>query len=81
MEGLRISLLEPFQVIGNDEPITDFEADSARALLAYLAMHAGIAFPRTTLAALLWPEQPETDALHVLYPLAGHLARTRRPLG
>ncbi len=78
MEGLRISLLGPFQVIGNGEPITDFEADSARALLAYLAMHAGIAFPRTTLAALLWPEQPETDALHALRQA---LNRLRKAIG
>jgi len=78
MEQLNISLLGAFQVIGDGEPITDFEADSARALLAYLVMHAGTAFPRTALAALLWPDQPETDALHALRQA---LNRLRRAIG
>jgi len=78
MEQLSISLLGAFQVIGDGEPITDFEADSARALLAYLAMHAGTAFPRTALAALLWPDQPEADALHALRQA---LNRLRRAIG
>jgi len=78
MEQLNIALLGAFQVTGDGEPITDFEADSARALLAYLAMHAGTAFPRTALAALLWPEQPEADALHALRQA---LNRLRRAIG
>lgn len=78
MERLSISLFGAFQVTGNGEPITEFEADSARALLAYLAMHAGTAFPRTALAALLWPEQPEADALHALRQA---LNRLRRAVG
>ncbi|MBC7227556.1 MAG: tetratricopeptide repeat protein [Thermoflexales bacterium] len=78
MERLHIALLGTFQVTGDDGPITDFEADSARALLAYLAMHAGAAFPRTALAALLWPDQPEADALHALRQA---LNRLRRAIG
>ncbi len=78
MKRLSISLFGAFQVTGDGEPITDFEADSARALLAYLAMHAGTAFPRTALAALLWPEQPEADALHALRQA---LNRLRRAVG
>ena len=78
MEQLSISLLGAFRVTRDGEPITDFEADSARALLAYLAMHAGTAFPRTALAALLWPDQPEADALHALRQA---LNRLRRAIG
>ncbi|MBN1247816.1 MAG: AAA family ATPase [Anaerolineae bacterium] len=59
---LVLSFLGPFRVTLDGEAITDFRADTARALLAYLAMHPGIAHRREVLAGLLWPEAPEVDA-------------------
>ncbi len=65
---LAISLLGPFQVTLNGEGVTYFGSDTARALLAYLAMHAdsntsaGVAHSRDALAGLLWPEQPDAKA-------------------
>jgi len=62
MSHLAISLLGTFQVTLDGNPVTRFRADTARALLAYLAMHAGVACRRDLLAGLLWPEQPEATA-------------------
>ena len=68
MNRLQISLFGPFRVTLDGEPVTRFEADTARALLAYLALHARTGAPcrRETLAGLLWPEQPEAEARHNL---------------
>ena len=41
MPRLSIDLLGPFQVRLDAKPVTAFEANTARALLAYLACHAG----------------------------------------
>jgi DNA-binding SARP family transcriptional activator/Tfp pilus assembly protein PilF len=66
MVQLSIALLGPFQVTQDGNPVTEFETDLARALLAYLAMNAGTPFRRESLADLLWPDQPATKALHAL---------------
>lgn len=66
MTTLEITLLGPFAARCDGMPITQFEADTARALLAYLALQPGIPFPRETLADLLWPELPRADALRAL---------------
>ena len=55
-----------------------FGADTARALLAYLAMHAGVACRREVLAGLLWPDQPESEARHNLRQA---LSRLRTAIG
>jgi hypothetical protein len=65
MSGLAISLLGPFQVARDGEPATGFQSATARALLAYLALHAGVPCPRETLAGLLWPERPDAQALRI----------------
>ena len=66
MNHLEISLLGPFRVTLDGEPVIRFRANSAQALLAYLAMHAGVAHRRETLAGLLWPDHPESVALQNL---------------
>jgi DNA-binding SARP family transcriptional activator/predicted ATPase len=78
MARLEIALLGGFQVSKDGDPITRFETDPARALLAYLALHAGTPFRRETLADLLWPDQPRPEALHALRQT---LNRLRRAIG
>jgi DNA-binding SARP family transcriptional activator len=62
MSRLAISLFGPFEVTLDGNPVTRFGADTARALLAYLALHANAPCRRETLAGLLWPDQPEAEA-------------------
>ncbi len=62
MTRLLIQLLGPFQVILDGQPVTDFESDKVRALLAYLAVEAGQPHRREKLAGLLWPEWTERAA-------------------
>ena len=53
MAHLSISLLGTFQVILDGEPVTAFESDKVRALLAYLAVESDRPHRRGTLACLL----------------------------
>lgn len=46
MARLEIALPGAFQVSREGNPITRFETDPARALLAYLATRAGVPFRR-----------------------------------
>lgn len=63
---LRIQLLGAFRVTLAGDPVTNFDADTARALLAYLALHAHSAHRRAALADLLWCDQPPENSLHNL---------------
>jgi DNA-binding SARP family transcriptional activator len=73
---LSLSLLGPFQAALDDQPAT-FATDRARALLAYLAVEADRPHRREALAALLWPDRPETAARR---NLSQTLARLRRAI-
>lgn len=64
--ALKLYLLGAFRLTRNDEEITQFDADSARALLAYLVLHADQAHQRVVLADLFWADQPAENALHNL---------------
>ena len=64
MIPLECSFLGQFQVVWQGIPLTDFRSDKIRALLAYLAVEAGIPHRREALATLLWPES--ADALRNL---------------
>ena len=78
MSHVAISLLGPFHVTRDGKPISHFATDTARALLAYLAMHSQAPCRRETLAGLLWPDEPEPDALRNLRQA---LSRLRQAIG
>jgi len=78
MSYLQISLLGPFEVTLDGAPVTRFGAGTARALLAYLAMDPHTPHRRETLAGLLWPDQPESEARH---NLSQALLRLRAAIG
>ncbi len=63
---LEVRLLGSFEISRGEEPISGFESQSVRALLAYLAVHPGRSIPRELLASLLWPEESERTARHNL---------------
>ncbi len=66
MTHLAIALMGPFEAALDGKPITWFQSDKARALLAYLAVEAATPHARHALAGLLWPEVPDAHALHSL---------------
>jgi len=59
---LAIRLLGGFAVTLDGEPVTGFDSNKVRALLAYLAVEANRAHRRESLATLLWPGYPERSA-------------------
>jgi predicted ATPase/DNA-binding SARP family transcriptional activator len=72
MERFRLCLLGPFQALLDGKPITGFESNKTRALLAYLAVENSRPHSREVLAELLWPERPQGIALaNLRHTLAG----------
>jgi DNA-binding SARP family transcriptional activator len=55
--------------------VTDFESGKVRSLLAYLAVESDRSHRRDELAALLWPDQPNTTALNNLRQALANLRR------
>jgi DNA-binding SARP family transcriptional activator len=76
---LEIRLLGGFEVSLGGEPVSGFESQNVRALIAYLACHPGRELSRSALASLLWSEEDETTALRnlrqALYNLRSVLER------
>jgi DNA-binding SARP family transcriptional activator len=62
MAKLSVSLLGGFSVTLDGRPVTSFESNKVRALLAYLVTEADRAHSRDKLAALLWPDMPDQTA-------------------
>src|SRR5512144_2917762 len=62
MPQLALNFLGPFQATLDDRPITGFEYQKVRALLAYLAVEADRPHSRDELIGLLWPDQPDATA-------------------
>jgi DNA-binding SARP family transcriptional activator/predicted ATPase len=75
MAHLSLSLLGPFQVTLDGQPVTGFKSNKVRALLAYLAVEADRPHRREVLAGLLWPEWPDRDALSNLRYALSNLRR------
>jgi DNA-binding SARP family transcriptional activator/energy-coupling factor transporter ATP-binding protein EcfA2 len=78
MAHLSLSLLGPFQVTLAGEPVTSFESNKVRALLAYLALEAERSHRREVLAALFWPDWPDRAARS---NLRNSLAKLRKAVG
>jgi DNA-binding SARP family transcriptional activator/predicted ATPase len=62
MAKLSLSFLGPFTIRLGNKPVTQFQSDKVRALLAYLAVEAGVPHRRSALAGLLWPDHSERAA-------------------
>jgi DNA-binding SARP family transcriptional activator/predicted ATPase len=73
MAALKLSLLGPFTVELDDQPLINFRTTKVQALLIYLAVEKERAHRREHLFTLLWPGMPEKSARHnlrqVLYTL------------
>jgi DNA-binding SARP family transcriptional activator/predicted ATPase len=75
MARLTIRLLGPVQIALDGEPVTHFESEKTRALLAYLAAEPGQPHRREVLAEMLWPDRPEGAARANLRHTLAHLRR------
>lgn len=62
MAKLSVSLFGGFSVALDGRPITSFDSNKVRALLAYLVAEADREHSRDKLAALLWPDMPDQSA-------------------
>ena len=78
MAHLSVALLGPFQATLGGAPISDFESDKVRALLAYLAVEADRPHRRDALAGLLWPDYSNRAART---NLRNTLANLRQAIG
>jgi predicted ATPase/DNA-binding SARP family transcriptional activator len=78
MAHLALALLGPPLVTLDGRPVTGFDYDKVRALLAYLAIEADRPHRRAVLAGLLWPDQSEQAAHNSLRQA---LATLRRAIG
>ena len=58
MSYLKIHMLGPIEVWLDEQPITQFETEKTRALLAYLASESDRPYQREYLAEMFWPERP-----------------------
>lgn len=61
--SLRIHALGPLQVLIEDQPVTHFESNKVRALLAYLAVEADKLHGREFMADMLWPNNTRSSGL------------------
>lgn len=75
---LSIYLLGVFDVQLDTKPVTSFQTNKTRALLAYLAAAGGRSCQRVHLAGLLWPDWPEAQARTYLRKALANLRRVLR---
>ncbi len=70
---LHITLLGDFQLIYDDEPVTEIDTPRLQSLLAYLLLHRSAPQIRHHVAFVLWPDSTEAQALTNLRNLLYHL--------
>jgi len=78
MTHLFVRTLGRFQVLLDGEPVSGFDSDKVRALLAYLVLEVDRPHRREKLAGLLWPDYPEQSART---SLRSALANLRKVIG
>ncbi len=78
MGHLALSFLGPFRATLDGQPADGLGSDRLRGLLAYLALERGREHAREQVAALLWPERSDQEALTAL---RFALSRLRSALG
>ncbi len=61
--SLQVRLFGPLEVRAAGRPLAPVGSARLRALVAYLALHAGTSVSRQHLAFLLWPDSTEAQAL------------------
>jgi DNA-binding SARP family transcriptional activator len=75
MARLSVRMLGALQVTLDGTPLTGFESDKERVLLAYLVEESQLPHRREKLAGLLWPERPESAARSNLRRVLSNLRR------
>ena len=75
MPCLSLRLLGALQVTLEGTPVTGFQSNKERALLAYLAEESQQPHTREKLAGLLWPERTEAAARNNLRRALSNLRR------
>ncbi len=78
MSHLKLSFFGAFEAKLGDRSLTHFRSAKVQGLLIYLVMTPQQAYARNALAALFWPDEPETVAKH---NLRQSLFRLRKVLG
>jgi DNA-binding SARP family transcriptional activator/predicted ATPase len=78
MSQLTLSFFGTFEALLGDKPLINFRSAKVQGILIYLALHPEQAHGRDGLAALFWPDDPETVAKH---NLRQSLYRLRQLLG
>jgi predicted ATPase/DNA-binding SARP family transcriptional activator len=77
---VEIRVLGPFEVVVDGRPVT-LPRRRARALLAFLALHANEVVARDTLIDVLWPERPPDTAEHSIHVYVSEARKTLRAAG
>src|SRR4051812_35797684 len=78
MAQLELTLLGGFRASVNGSPVTGFDTDKTRALLAYVATETARPHTREALAGLLWPDLADEAARR---NLRNSLFKLRQALG
>jgi predicted ATPase/DNA-binding SARP family transcriptional activator len=76
MAQLKLRVLGRFEAFEAGKPITKFETNKIRALLAYLAVEASQVHSRESLMGLLWPDSPQSAAMESLRHALATLRKT-----
>lgn len=84
MTRLSISVMGPFEARLNNVPVSQFESNKSRALLAYLSCESGNRHTRDALGETLWetfsPSVQLANLRHTLYDLRKTIQDQRAPI-